>query len=64
MTSKEHLVLQTGKIWKYPYFIKVKCKNTEDKIFCFYKEAVPQMVMICHPPLLGIVRKQEPDLLS
>lgn len=33
MTSKEHLVLQTGKKWKYPYFIKMKCKNTEDKIF-------------------------------
>nr|KAF6447660.1 hypothetical protein HJG63_012051 [Rousettus aegyptiacus] len=32
MTDKEQLLLQKGKIWKYPYLFKIKFKNIKDKI--------------------------------
>lgn len=32
-TDKEQLLLQKGKIWKYPYLFKIKFKNIKDKIW-------------------------------
>lgn len=54
MTSKDHSVLQTGKIQKYPYLNKVKYKDTEDKILqVSVKRQSLKKTIISHFPFLA-----------